>query len=217
MAKPKNQKGVVVAALLVFAALLVLFVYSRPEGSCRGNVACYNDSGCPSWTYNQFCDANGSACINTTTFWCISPGSENALCALNATTITCTPCANGCANGNCLPDCPPGNLTPDLVVKEIAFQIVDNRTDVKLNLTVTVMNNGTGRAGQSVTLLRREETVLAQYPTPQLAPQQSVTLNPPATVVQVRGTTLTITALADAQNQVAELSETNNLFTLITR
>lgn len=207
-----HQKGVIVAILLLLAALLIS-ACSRPEGPRGGNVTCYNDSDCPSWTYNQFCNANGSACTNTTRYWCIAPGTENSICALNATTISCTPCANGCVNGSCL----PANATPDLVVKDIAYQVVDNQSDVKLNLTVTVMNNGTGMAGQSTTLLQMGATVLSQYPTPELAPQQTVTLHPSATVIQLRGTTLTVTATADAQDQVAELSETNNLHTLILR
>lgn len=208
-----HQKGVIVAALMALAALLLLTACSRPEGPRGGNVTCYNDSDCPSWTYNTFCNANGSACTNTTRYWCIAPGTEISVCALNATTISCTPCQNGCVNASCL----SGNLTPDLVIKDIAFQVVDNQSDVKLNLTVTVMNNGTGMAGQSMTVLRMGTTVLREYPTPQLAPQQAVTLYPSATVIRLGGTTLTVTATADAQNQVAELSETNNLHTLILR
>ncbi len=208
-----HQKGVIVAALLALAALLLLSACSKPEGPRGGNVTCYNDSDCPSWTYNQFCNENGSACTNTTRYWCVAPGTENSVCVLNATSIACTPCANGCINGSCL----PGNLTPDLIVKDIAYRVVDNQSDVKLNLTVTVMNNGTGAAGQSTTLLRMGATVLAQYPTPQLAPQQTATLQPPATVVMIRGNILTVTATADVQNQVAELREDNNQFTLTVR
>lgn len=95
--------------------------------------------------------------------------------------------------------------------------MIDNQNDVKLNLTVSVMNNGTAMAGQSVTLLKLGGAIIAQYPTQQLSPQQTIILQPPATVVQARGTSLTVTATADSQDQVVELSETNNLFTLIVR
>ncbi len=201
-----HQKGVIVAALLALAALLLLSACSNQNGGeKRGNVTCYNDSDCPP-SYNRFCNANGSACLSSIIFRCEAPGTDNSSCVEGGGSLGCSACPNGCVNGSCL----PGNLTPDLIVRDIAFQVVDNQSDVKFNVTVSVMNIGTGMAGQSSTSLGMGSTVLSQYPTPQLAPQQSVTLQPPATIVVLRGTISTLTATADAQDNVAESNENNN-------
>ena len=208
MAKLK-EKSVMVAALLALAALLLISACSKPKGPLGGNVTCFNDSDCPP-SYTNYCGANGSACLSTTIFRCESFGTTNASCVQNGGSLGCFTCPNGCVNSSCLPT----NGTPDLIVKNISFQIVDNQSDVKINLTVSVMNIGTGLAGQSATSLRIGMTVVSQYQTPQLSPQQAVTLYPPATILLPRSITSTVTATADAQNQVAEQREDNNQLTV---
>jgi len=187
---------------------LFISACKSPNGDKRDNVTCYNDSDCPPASAS-YCDSNNSACLNTTLFRCVASGTQDSACVPNATSVACTPCMSGCVNGSCL----LGNATPDLVIRDMTFQVVDNLSDVRLNITVSVMNIGAGLAGQSATNLKVGATVLGQYQTPQLAPQQSVTLQPPATLLLLRGTTSTLTATADTQNQVVESREDNNRLT----
>ncbi len=197
----------VALAFFVISVLIVAGCQRGGNGPDRP-VACYNDADCPP-LYNRFCNENGSVCLSSIIFRCEAPGTSDSSCVEGGGGLGCYACPNGCVNGSCL----PGNFTPDLVVREFIHNVVDNQSDVRLNLTVSVMNVGTGLAGQSTTQLAMGTTVLVQYPTPQLAPQQSVTLQPPATIVLLRGTTSTVTATADAQNQVSESREDNNQLT----
>lgn len=62
-------------------------------------VACLNNTDCPKQTEIVFCGVN-SVCKNVTNFECVSPATNQSKCVAKSS-ISCSPCTNGCANGAC--------------------------------------------------------------------------------------------------------------------
>ena len=81
-------------------------------GPCGAGVTCSTDADCPPDQASGYCSGS-SVCTITNDYTCTNPGTTQSAC-INSTSVSCTPCANGCSNGQCNP--PPVNQTYLLTV-----------------------------------------------------------------------------------------------------
>jgi hypothetical protein len=92
--------------------------YSCPYGCSNGacinqTITCYNNTQCGLPVTNNYCNANGSACISTITPTCVNPGTVQSYCS-NSTGGTCVACQYGCQNGACLQPAPAPTIAPTI-------------------------------------------------------------------------------------------------------
>jgi hypothetical protein len=93
-------------------------IYNCPNGCSNGacinaTIACSNNTKCGTPTSNNYCNANGSACISTITPTCVNPGTVQSYCS-NSTGGTCVACQYGCQNGACLQPAPTPTIAPTI-------------------------------------------------------------------------------------------------------
>lgn len=78
-------------------------LYNNGDGFAYSGVTitCYLDSDCGVANTTKYCDGS-SLCTTSASYQCNNPGTPQSTCTGGAGQ-SCTPCANGCDNGACLP------------------------------------------------------------------------------------------------------------------
>ena len=182
-------------------------------------IQCETNADCPAMTHlscdKSIIDSNYYACNYTVNFRCANLSDvEHGIIYSECVPITCnnscsgSPCENGCLNGECI----ESNFT-DLIVYQVIN--VSNTISEKVNLTISIKNQGTFLAPPTVTKIFVEETGNSiPITTPEIEPGEVVMLQT-VNYIQPRGTTYHLKISADADEEVEELNENNNDFNQI--
>ena len=125
-----ERKNLWILIAIIAIVVIVTGVYAlKSKTAILGSpiscyVRCNSNDNCGTGTTSKFCNGT-NACTTSSSYICNSPGTPNSSC-FGMGNIGCSPCANGCSNGNCIQGNQTTNSTKSYTCKDSDGGIIYN-------------------------------------------------------------------------------------------